>query len=92
MFQEQSRRDAELMRLKKKLLQEYFANKARRQPPKKRTFCALFEAVENVAPRPKYRRVSLDMWRSACKTASYVYDESLPSLEEATQLFGYTTN
>ena len=88
-LQEQSRRDAELMRLKKKLLATYFAQKA--ESSKKRTVCALFEAVENVTPRPKYRRVSLDMWRSACKTAGDTYDESLPSLEEATQLFGYNT-
>eukprot|EP00980_Cylindrotheca_fusiformis_P005463 scaffold1169_cov120-Cylindrotheca_fusiformis.AAC.13 len=40
-------------------------------------------------PRKKYRRISLDLWRDACQNANHAYDESLPSLEEATQLFGY---
>lgn len=40
-------------------------------------------------PRKKFRRVSLELWRATCKNASGVYDEDLPSLEEATQLFGY---
>ena len=43
-----------------------------------------------VSPRPKYRRRSIDVWKEACQTANHVYDDDeLPSLEEATRLFGY---
>ena len=100
--QEQSRRNAELLRLKKQFLSIYFAekqvlsNKAsvnQASSSNKRSMSsALFEAVDNVAPRAKYRRVSLDLWKIACRTATNVYDESLPSLEEAAQLFGYNSN
>jgi hypothetical protein len=40
-------------------------------------------------PRPKYRRVSCDLWREACQSSSNGYDSSLPTLEEAALLFGY---
>lgn len=40
-------------------------------------------------PRKKFRTVSFELWRSSCENACHAYDESLPSLEEATQLFGY---
>lgn len=40
-------------------------------------------------PRKKFRRISLGLWRDACQNANHAYDEGLPSLEEATQLFGY---
>ena len=90
-MQEQSRRDVELMRLKKHFLSVYFAEKAASNN-KKRSVDALFQAVEKVAPRPKYRRISLDTWKSACMKACDGYDESLPSLEEASRLFGYNTN
>lgn len=43
-----------------------------------------------VTPRKKYRRVSLDMWVDACNKASHNLDESLPSFEEASRLFGFT--
>lgn len=43
-----------------------------------------------LSPRPKYRRRSLDIWKEACQAANHVYDDELPSLEEATRLFGYT--
>lgn len=39
--------------------------------------------------RKKFRRVSLETWRGACQEAPSAYCESLPTLEEATQLFGY---
>mmetsp|Transcript_2970 Transcript_2970/g.5894 ORF Transcript_2970/g.5894 Transcript_2970/m.5894 type:complete len:328 (-) Transcript_2970:296-1279(-) len=91
LYQEQSRRDAELMRLKKQLLTVYYAENGSISS-KKRPSCVLFEAVENMAPRPKYRRASVDTWKSACKEARHVHDEALPSLEEATQLFGYASN
>jgi hypothetical protein len=43
-----------------------------------------------VERRNKYRRVSLDMWVDACNNASHIHDESLPTLEEASRLFGYS--
>jgi Homeobox KN domain len=58
-----------------------------------RTSCDISEIVIElctVSPRPKYRRQSIDAWKEACQTANHVYDDDLPSLEEATRLFGYT--
>ncbi|KAG7363112.1 homeobox KN domain containing protein [Nitzschia inconspicua] len=43
-----------------------------------------------VTPRKKYRRVSLDMWVDACSKASHIHDETLPSFEEASRLFGFS--
>lgn len=43
-----------------------------------------------VTPRPKYRRRSFELWKEACVTADHVYDHDLPSLEEASLLFGYS--
>jgi hypothetical protein len=40
------------------------------------------------SPRQKFRRVSVDLWRDSCHRASSFYDESLPTLEEASRLFG----
>jgi hypothetical protein len=40
-------------------------------------------------PRKKFRRISLNSWKDSCQNADHAHDESLPSLEEATQLFGY---
>ena len=48
------------------------------------------KAVESVQPpRKKFRTVSLECWRDACQNAINVYDKDLPTLEEATRLFGY---
>jgi CRP-like cAMP-binding protein len=91
--QVQSRRDAEIVRLKKQYLRKYLTESFVAIPllqvvHRKR---ALETAeVEVATPRPKYRRVSLDMWKEACRTAKNVYDDALPSLEEAAQLFGYS--
>ena len=48
-------------------------------------------ALSEECPRRKYRRQSVQLWKEACQTASHVYDQNLPSLEEAAQLFGYTS-
>jgi len=48
------------------------------------------EDDEQPSPRPKYRRVSFDLWKEACQNTTNIYDNGLPSLEEATQLFGYS--
>lgn len=40
-------------------------------------------------PRKRFRRMSLESWIDACRSASDNKDEGLPSLEEATRLFGY---
>jgi hypothetical protein len=45
------------------------------------------ESVQS--PNKKFRRISLNLWRDVCQNADHAYDESLPSLEEATQLFGF---
>lgn len=41
--------------------------------------------------RKRFRTVSIDVWRKKCQDASNVYDEALPSLEEASRLFGFTS-
>lgn len=50
---------------------------------------ALIEEPVHSTPRKKFRRTSLDTWRGACQEATDVYCASLPTLEEATKLFGY---
>jgi hypothetical protein len=50
------------------------------------------DSHEPLTPRAKYRRMSVELWKEACQTANHVYDQELPSLEEATQLFGYTSS
>jgi hypothetical protein len=39
--------------------------------------------------RPKYQRQCITLWKDACRSADNGYDAELPSLEEATKLFGY---
>ena len=41
--------------------------------------------------RKRFRTVSVDVWRKKCQDANHVYDEALPSLEEASRLFGFTS-
>ncbi|CAJ1949267.1 unnamed protein product [Cylindrotheca closterium] len=59
---------------------------------KKRVFVAAPTVVtETTEPRKKFRRVSIGLWRETCQKAANVYDDdALPSLEEATQLFGFS--
>jgi hypothetical protein len=47
-------------------------------------------AVVLVPRRKKHRRVSLHRWVDACSKASHIHDESLPSFEEASRLFGFS--
>lgn len=54
---------------------------------KKRAFAAAPTVTE--PPRKRFRRISIELWRESCQKAVHVYDDALPSLEEATQLFGY---
>jgi hypothetical protein len=58
--------------------------------PSKRPVQAAQECAQS--PRKKFRRVSLELWRDVCQNAPTVYCDSLPTLEEATQLFGFNTN
>ena len=41
--------------------------------------------------RKRFRTVSIDVWRKKCQDAANVYDDALPSLEEASRLFGFTS-
>ena len=45
---------------------------------------------ESVTHRPKYLRKCTTIWRDACRTANDLYDDELPSLEEASNLFGFS--
>lgn len=48
------------------------------------------EEDEPETNRPKYLRRSPPIWRDACRSADNIYDRELPSLEEASHLFGYS--
>ena len=39
---------------------------------------------------PNQKRFKMNHWKEACRNARHGYDNSLPSLEEATLLFGFT--
>uniref|UniRef100_A0A7S4QF48 Homeobox domain-containing protein n=3 Tax=Ditylum brightwellii TaxID=49249 RepID=A0A7S4QF48_9STRA len=41
--------------------------------------------------RPVYYGENMEKWREACRNASHGYCQSLPSLEEASHMFGYST-
>lgn len=45
--------------------------------------------VENT-PRKKFCLESPSLWKKACQTADGVYDIDLPTLEEASLLFGFS--
>jgi hypothetical protein len=94
--QVQSRRDAEVVRVKKQYLQRFwdelemdgFGSMSQSAGSKKR---ARAEETSNVVElhRPKYQRQCITLWKEACRSADNGYDADLPSLEEATKLFGY---
>uniref|UniRef100_A0A7S2KCG9 Homeobox domain-containing protein n=2 Tax=Leptocylindrus danicus TaxID=163516 RepID=A0A7S2KCG9_9STRA len=122
----QSRRDAEVVRVKKHYLRQYLStignevnevqapsedkddnfnhahnnmeSSISREQPLKRV--KLEDAVRqyktwkvyvNDSPSKKTRYVNknLESWKEACKCAKHGYCDSLPSLEEATRMFGY---
>lgn len=58
-------------------------------PIKKRLIPTRSEDPIPSTPRRKFRRISLETWKDACQEANDVYCDSLPTLEEATTLFGY---
>ena len=41
-------------------------------------------------PRKKFCMESPSLWKKACETADGLYDIDLPTLEEATLLFGFS--
>jgi hypothetical protein len=101
-----NRRDAEIVRVKKQYLRVYLDQLRWSRPSlpaKKRRqeqFAQEEQTVEESSypspwqssPRNKFRRVSFELWRDACHSASNTFhDDSLPTLEEASQLFGYAS-
>jgi hypothetical protein len=44
------------------------------------------------SPRSKYSRKNIRLWRVACESSPRVYDDGLPSLDEAACLFGYSSD
>jgi len=96
----QSRRDGEVVRIKKQYLKVYLAREAETvglltsrlasaPSPIKRK---VSEDPETEAKRIKFDGQSPTMWRSACSEAKYGYCDSLPTMEEAALLFGFATN
>lgn len=70
------------------------------QDTKKRSFVADSDsdldgstsAETNYAPtRKRFRAYSVEVWRKKCQDATHINDEALPSLEEASRLFGFTS-
>lgn len=48
--------------------------------------------LANIAsPRTKYRQKNIETWKTACETSPKLHDTSLPSLDEAACLFGYSS-
>jgi hypothetical protein len=91
----QTRRDAEIVRVKKQCLTQYNDAQNNRSLPiqKRKLRQAQLEQVEDITqtPRKKFPRVSLEVWKAACQNSADVYCASLPTLEEAAQLFGYAS-
>mmetsp|Transcript_41763 Transcript_41763/g.100566 ORF Transcript_41763/g.100566 Transcript_41763/m.100566 type:complete len:329 (+) Transcript_41763:180-1166(+) len=58
------------------------------RPTKKRVIETPVVVTE--APRKRFRRVSIELWRETCQNACHANDDTLPSLEEASQLFGFS--
>ena len=82
----QSRRDGEIVRIKKHYLKVYAEEARLSLPSKKRK---QQDGSVCLSPRKQFRRVSVELWRDACHSADHTHDASLPTMEEATQLFGY---
>lgn len=59
-------------------------------PPSPATPTKRVRQETEATPRKKFRRESLEMWKEACGTAQDIYDHDLPTLEEATLLFGFS--
>jgi hypothetical protein len=98
-LQIQSRRDAEVVRIKKHFLREYLKEISSPSSthfipasPQKRKREEIEESTEDVIVlRPKYAHKNEPAtWRSACIDAAHHRCSSLPSLEEAAHLFGYS--
>jgi hypothetical protein len=91
----QTRRDAEIVRVKKQCLTQYNGAQSNRSLPiqKRNLRQAQIEQLDEIpqTPRKKFRRVSFEVWKAACQNSPDVYCASLPTLEEAAQLFGYAS-
>lgn len=83
----QSRRDAEIVRMKKQYLNQYLEETASSSFSFKRSM-ETSDEVE-MSPRKKFCRISPGLWKEACKAAEDLYDTDLPTLEEAALLFGF---
>ena len=90
MFQVQSRRDGEIVRLKRAYLKQYLEETNTNSTPVtvKRTIRDVPEV--EMSPRKKFCVKSPSVWMEACKAAADLYDTDLPTLEEATLLFGFS--
>lgn len=81
-------REAEIRKLKLQYLDGFMSSQP--SSPKKRR--AIEDEPVELKPRQKFRRPSLVLWREACSTTDSFYDQALPSLEEATALFGFASS
>lgn len=74
------------MRLKRRFLKLFLEEQGSIQV--KRSFETVRET--DLSPRKKFRLESPKVWKEACKAAADLYDTDLPTLEEATLLFGFS--
>lgn len=89
LVQIEDRKQIEITRIKNQCLKVFLEENSNDMSSRKRKVDPPAKAVEVATPRPKFRRVSFELWKDACRTAENVYDNELPSLEEAVTLFGY---
>jgi Tfp pilus assembly major pilin PilA len=47
-------------------------------------------SLPSASPRTKYSQKDIETWKTACETSPKLHDTSLPSLDEAACLFGYS--
>jgi hypothetical protein len=60
------------------------------EPIKKTAPKRMIQEERSLPPRKKFKARSIDTWKHACQSAPSVHDDSLPTLEEASLLFGFS--
>jgi hypothetical protein len=61
------------------------------EPVEKTTRKHTIHEVRSLPPRKRFKARSIEAWKNACQSAPSVHDVSLPTLEEASLLFGFSS-
>ena len=59
-------------------------------PKRRRTSKSVAEIIPDDTPRPDFLSKDMEKWRDVCRNARHGFELSLPTLEEAAHMFGYT--